>query len=74
MVFIALGGVQVFKSFDLMTWAKILDVIFKILQNDVIGLFLMMASFELWGNLIAWKIGFWNKQKFKIRFFLAWYS
>ena len=52
MVFIALGGVQVFKSFDLMTWAKIMDVIFKILQNDVIGLFLMMASFELWGNLI----------------------
>ena len=74
MVFIALGGVQVFKSFDLMTWAKIMDVIFKILQNDVIGLFLMRASFELWGNLIAWKIGFWNKQKFKIRFFLAWYS
>lgn len=74
MVFIALGGVQVFKSFDLMTWAKIIDVIFKILQNDVIGLFLMMASFELWGNPIAWKIGFWNKQKFKIRFFLAWYS
>ena len=74
MVFIALGGVQVFKSFDLMTWAKIMDVIFKILQNDVIGLFLMMASFELWGNPIAWKIGFWNKQKFKIRFFLAWYS
>lgn len=58
MVFIALGGVQVFKSFDLMTWAKIIDVIFKILQNDVIGLFLMMASFELWGNPIAWKIGF----------------
>lgn len=58
MVFIALGGVQVFKSFDLMTWAKIMDVIFKILQNDVIGLFLMMASFELCGNLIAWKIGF----------------
>ena len=58
MVFIALGGVQVFKSFDLMTWAKIMDVIFKILQNDVIGLFLMMASFELWGNLIDWKIGF----------------
>ena len=74
MVFITLGGVQVFKSFDLMTWAKIIDVIFKILQNDVIGLFLMMASFELWGNPIAWKIGFWNKQKFKIRFFLAWYS
>ena len=74
MVFIALGGVQVFKSFDLMTWAKIMGVIFKILQNDVIGLFLMMASFELWGNPIAWKIGFWNKQKFKIRFFLAWYS
>lgn len=58
MVFIALGGVRVFKSFDLMTWAKIMDVIFKILQNDVIGLFLMMASFELWDNLIAWKIGF----------------
>lgn len=74
MVFIALGGVQVFKSFDLMTWAKIMDVIFKILQNDVIGLFLMMASFELWGNPIAWKIGFWNKQRSKIRFFLAWYS
>lgn len=53
MVFIALGGVQVFKSFDLMAWAKIIDVIFKILQNDVIGLFLMMASFELWDNLIA---------------------
>ena len=74
MVFITLGGVQVFKSFDLMTWAKIIDVIFKILQNDVIGLFLMMASFELWGNPIAWKIGFWNKQRSKIRFFLAWYS
>lgn len=74
MVFIALGGVQVFKSFDLMAWAKIMDVIFKILQNDVIGLFLVMASFELWGNLIAWKIGFWNKQRSKIRFFLAWYS
>ena len=74
MVFITLGGVQVFKSFDLMTWAKIIDVIFKILQYDVIGLFLMMASFELWGNPIAWKIGFWNKQRSKIRFFLAWYS
>lgn len=51
-----------------------MDVIFKILQNDIIDLFLMMASFELWDNLIAWKIGFWNKQRFKIRFFLAWYS